>query len=168
MRRIILFLFSFACIIKSTFGENPYFQQRVDYKISVALDDKSNFLNGYEEIIYRNHSPDTLREIFFHLWPNAYKDRNTALCKQLVSQGNMSLYFAKTEQRGFIDSLDFKVNNKGVTVVYDSVNIDICKVVLNKPLLPNDTVLISTPFRVKIPDAKVLEVDICAVKVLLL
>lgn len=154
MRRIILFLFSFACIIKSTFGENPYFQQRVDYKISVALDDKSNFLNGYEEIIYRNHSPDTLREIFFHLWPNAYKDRNTALCKQLVSQGNMNLYFAKPEQRGFIDSLDFKVNNKGVTVIYDSVNIDICKIVLNKPLLPNDTVLISTPFRVKIPDAK--------------
>ncbi len=154
MRRIILLVFGFVCIVKIAIGERPYFQQHVDYKISVTLDDKSNFLTGFEEMIYRNNSQDTLRELFFHLWPNAYKDRNTALCKQLVSQGNMNLYFASDEQRGFIDSLEFKVDDKGVTVVYDSINIDICKIVLNKPLLPNGTVIITTPFRVKIPDAK--------------
>ena len=26
-----------------------------------------------EKIDYVNHSPDTLRFIWFHLWPNAYK-----------------------------------------------------------------------------------------------
>lgn len=76
------------------------------------------------------------------------------MCKQLVSQGNMSLYFANDEQRGFIDSLNFRVDDKVVSLVYDSINIDICKIVLNKPLLPNDTILITTPFRIKIPDAK--------------
>ena len=154
MRRIVLLVFGFVCIVKIAIGEKPYFQQRVDYKISVSLDDKKNFLSGFEELIYRNNSQDTLRELFFHLWPNAYKDRSTALCKQLVSQGNMSLYFANDEQRGFIDSLNFRVDDKVVSLVYDSINIDICKIVLNKPLLPNDTILITTPFRIKIPDAK--------------
>ncbi|HRB37604.1 MAG TPA: M1 family metallopeptidase [Bacteroidia bacterium] len=154
MRRIVLLVFGFVCIVKIAIGEKPYFQQRVDYKISVSLDDKKNFLSGFEELIYRNNSQDTLRELFFHLWPNAYKYRSSALCYQLVSKGNMSLYFANDEQRGFIDSLNFRVDDKVVSLVYDSINIDICKIVLNKPLLPNDTILITTPFRIKIPDAK--------------
>lgn len=58
------------------------------------------------------------------------------------------------EQIGFIDSLDFKINSEKVAWIIDSENIDICKLILNKPLLPKDTIIISTPFFVKIPDSK--------------
>ena len=57
--------------------------------------------------------------------------------------------------RSYIDSLSFKVNNQVVEVIYDSVNIDICKIILNQPLKPGDSINISTPFRVKIPSAKI-------------
>ncbi len=145
------------CQLASTaFANNDkaYFQQQVEYKISVTLDDKKHQLSGDAEMKYINHSPDILTEIYFHLWPNAYKDRTSALCKQLVSEGNMQLYFAPDSLRGFMDELDFKVNNKPVTVVYDSLNADICRLILNQPLKPEDSITITTPFRVKIPDAK--------------
>lgn len=145
------------CQLASTaFANNDkaYFQQQVEYKISVTLDDKKHQLSGDAEMKYINHSPDILTEIYFHLWPNAYKDRTSALCKQLVSEGNIQLYFAPDSLRGFMDELDFKVNNKPVTVVYDSLNADICRLILNQPLKPEDSITITTPFRVKIPDAK--------------
>ncbi|MBS1764430.1 MAG: M1 family metallopeptidase [Bacteroidetes bacterium] len=145
------------CLLTHTLratDKRTYFQQRVDYNISVTLNVKLHELAGNVEIKYINHSPDVLHEIYFHLWPNAYKDRTSALCKQLVSQGDMSLYFAPDSLRGFMDNLEFKVNDHLVQMMYDSLNSDICRLILNTPLHPGDSIEISTPFRVKIPDAK--------------
>ena len=60
-----------------------YFQQQVNYKIKVSLNDTLHELYAFEEIKYINNSPDTLKSLFFHLWPNAYANNNTALAKQL-------------------------------------------------------------------------------------
>jgi len=59
-----------------------YWQQEVNYRIEVLLDDKKHELHAFETIEYINNSPDVLSEIYMHLWPNAYKNRSTALCKQ--------------------------------------------------------------------------------------
>ncbi len=137
-------------------GQNDtlYFQQKVDYTIVVKLNDKDKFIDAAERIIYRNFSPDTLNFIWFHLWPNAYKNEETALCNQMVRNGNTSLYFAPDSIRGYIDSLDFKINGEKARWDYDPEHIDICKIMLGTPLLPGDSVLITTPFRVKIPSAE--------------
>lgn len=55
---------------------------------------------------------------------------------------------------GYVDSLDFKINGEKIAWKLDEQNIDICKLFLNKPLIPNDTIIITTPFFVKIPDSK--------------
>lgn len=130
-----------------------YFQQEVSYKISVTLNDRKNTLNGFETITYTNNSPDDLTAIYFHLYPNAYKNRNTALCKQLVADGNTSLFFADDKQRGYIDSLDFKCNGQPVQWNLDTTYMDICKLQLPKPLLSGESIEITTPFFVKIPSA---------------
>ncbi len=135
-------------------AQREYFQQRVDYKIDVKLQDKNHTLSAYEEMNYVNNSPQPLDFIYFHLWPNAYRDNSTALAKQLLWQGKTDLYFSKPEERGYIDSLDFKVNGKAVKWEYDKENKDICKLILNEPIQPQDSVLITTPFFLKIPDAK--------------
>ena len=49
-----------------------YFQQEVNYKIHVSLNDSLHELNAFETVDYINNSPDTLHFIYFHLWPNAY------------------------------------------------------------------------------------------------
>lgn len=128
-----------------------YFQQEVNYTIRVTLNDELHELKAFENIEYINHSPDTLLFIYFHLWPNAYSNNNTPLAKQLIKQYGKHQLFNNPELRGFIDSLDFKVNDKSVHWELLPGQPDICRLNLNNPLNPSDTIQITTPFRVKIP-----------------
>ena len=90
---------------------SQYWQQEVNYTIDVSLNDKEHTLNGFEKIEYINNSPDTLKFIWFHIWPNAYKNDKTAFSDQLLENGNTKFYFSDKEQKGYINRLDFKVNN---------------------------------------------------------
>lgn len=128
-----------------------YFQQEVNYDISVVLNDQNHMLDGFIEIEYMNNSPDELDFIYFHLWPNAYKNNETALAKQQFQINGKSKLFQLDSNRGYIDSLDFKVNGKQIIWEYDIGHIDICNLTLNEPLQPGDKIKISTPFRVKLP-----------------
>ncbi|MFN4123739.1 MAG: M1 family metallopeptidase [Flavobacteriales bacterium] len=131
-----------------------YWQQRVDHVIEVKLDTARKMLLGETGILYHNNSPDALNKIYFHLYPNAYSSHETAFGKQLNRQGNASLYFAKEEQKGYMDSLNFTVNGKPVSYIIDPKNPDICYISLEKVLLPGQKLQILTSFRVKIPDCR--------------
>lgn len=125
-------------------------QQRVNYSIDVTLDDEHHMLNANEKMTYFNNSPIELTELYMHLWPNAYKNNETAFAKQQVENGNTLFYYAKEEDRGYIDMLDFKVDGQPVKWELTS-NIDICRITLNTPLKPGSSIEITTPFRVKMP-----------------
>ena len=129
----------------------PYFQQEVKYSIDVRLDDKAHFLRGHEELTYTNNSPQALSFIWFHLWPNAYRDNHTAFAREQQRQGNRNFLFAKPEQRGYIDSLRFVVNGQAARLEYDPKNPDLAKLLLPQPLAPSAAATIATPFRVKLP-----------------
>lgn len=131
--------------------ENTYFQQQVDYNIQVTLDDQGHYLRGNLTLHYHNHSPDTLTAIYFHAWPNAYKNKQTAFAKQLLNQGRLDFHFSNKEEQGFMDSLDFRCNGQVATWKEKEGQIDVLLVTLPQPLAPQDSMLISTPFRVKIP-----------------
>ena len=146
-----LFLLHFI-LLSFTLAGQDYFQQKADYNINVTLDDENHTLKGNIYIDYFNNSPNDLEFIWFHLWPNAYKDNSTALAKQKLEDGSTSLYYADEQERGYINNLDFKVENKKVHWDYHPQHIDICKVYLNKPLRAGQSLKISTPFFVKIPD----------------
>ncbi len=147
--------FLFLGLVVSIKGQvnRPYFQQTVDYNIQVELDDSNHVLNGFEEIEYINNSHHGMDTIWFHLWPNAYKNTATALGVQLLENGETTFQFLKEEDRGYIDSLDFKVNGEKITWVYHPNHIDVCALVLNNKLAPNERLTITTPFKVKIPQA---------------
>lgn len=125
-------------------------QQNVNYDIQVSLDTQFHVLRGFETITYQNNSPNSLSEIYMHLWPNAYKDRNTAYAKQDLENGSTSFYYANEEDKGYIDSIDFLVNQRKVKWDFTS-HIDVAKITLNEALKPGETITISTPFMVKLP-----------------
>ncbi|MFT5758010.1 MAG: hypothetical protein ACI9LM_002747 [Alteromonadaceae bacterium] len=50
-----------------------YWQQQVNYKINITLDDKTQTLTGDEAIDYKNNSPDTLRYLWLQLDQNRMK-----------------------------------------------------------------------------------------------
>jgi hypothetical protein len=165
----IFFLSAFAGFAQP---DSNYFQQHVDYTISVKLNDVNHTLRGFETIRYKNNSPHQLKYILFHLWPNAYKNNETDLAKQFLENGDIDFYYAPESDRGFIDSLLFKAGDDTLKWDFykeeikdkngDAIKgkdgkpkkkqyIDICKVTLPKGLNPDSTVTITTPFYVKIP-----------------
>lgn len=108
-------------------------------------------LSAFETIIYTNNSPDTLSYIYFHLWPNGYKNNSTALANQLMRSNQLEFYEANDTSYGFIDSLDFKINGTSIQWNYLKDTIDICILHLPEKLFPGKAIQITTPFRVKIP-----------------
>ena len=159
MKKIILgFLFhcQFPIADCQTFNiardeTQAYFQQKVNYKIDVTLNDVENTLDGFEIIDYTNNSPDTLHYIWFHLWPNAYKNDQTAFSEQLLQNGRTDFYFSNNEKRGYINRLDFKVDGITSNLEDHPQYIDVAKLILPTPLLPGQTIKITTPFHEKIP-----------------
>lgn len=153
MKKKIVFCVLFLAIWaqKARAQERNYFQQKANYTIFVVLNDTLHELLGKEKIEYFNQSSDTLHEIYIHLWANGYRDRNTALAKQQISQGNTKLFFAKDQDRGYIEDLNFKINGKQVFFSYYEKQADIAVINFAEPLLPGESIIIETPFRVKIP-----------------
>lgn len=154
---VVLMYFSFLVSTQAQtdtlITQDDYFQQDVNYVINVKLNDVSHELSAYEEITYKNNSRSELTFLYFHIWPNAYKNNKTALAKQLLEDGETKMYYAKDSELGYIDSLDFKVNGEKIKWEYDAENIDICKLFLASPLKPGTSITITTPFHVKLPSA---------------
>ncbi|MEQ8477034.1 M1 family metallopeptidase [Fulvivirga sp.] len=53
-----------------------YWQQKVDYKIKVSIDDEKQVLTGTETITYHNNSPDVLTYLWVQLDQNVRKEGN--------------------------------------------------------------------------------------------
>ncbi len=138
-------------IAASLYAQKNYFQQRVEYLIKVRLDDNRHMLHGWWQMKYYNNSPDTLTVLYIHLWPNAYKNRKTPFAKQMLENGNTRFHFAKKEERGWIDSLDFQVNGQTIQWHYWDIDEEVAVLHLPQPLKPGEYITITTPFRVKIP-----------------
>ena len=155
MRKFLLVVYSF-CLLPIAYCQPdsyrvPYWQQQVNYSIDVSLNDKEHTLDGFERIEYINNSPDTLKFIWFHLWPNAYKNDKTAFSDQMLENGSTKFYFSEKENRGYINRLDFKINNITADVEDHPQHIDIVKLILPSALAPGEKISITTPFHVKLP-----------------
>ena len=111
MKKLLTALVLLNCQLSTVNCQPAYWQQEVNYTIDVSLNDKEHTLNGHEKIEYINKSPDTLTFIWFHIWPNAYKNDKTAFSDQLLENGNTDFYFSGKEDKGYINRLDFRVDS---------------------------------------------------------
>ncbi len=151
MRIIILIIYLFFGHLITVISQPGYWQQQVNYNIDVTLNDQEHTLTGFERMEYLNNSPDTLTYIYIHLWPNAYKNDRTAFSEQLLKNGRTAFYFSDEDERGYINQLEFKVNEVTATVEEDAEHIDIILLKLPEPLAPKQAAVITTPFHVKLP-----------------
>jgi hypothetical protein len=153
MKDVILLILAIACGCRLSAQEKHYFQQEVDYRIQVRLDDREHTLQGTIELDYTNHSPDELSFLWFHLWPNAYRDQTTAFARQQRLSNSTEFYFAKDSQLGYVDSLQFSADGQPCRLEYHPDHPDMAKVWLPAGLKPGQQIRIRTPFFVKIPDS---------------
>jgi hypothetical protein len=150
MKNLLLLVLLFIGV--QSIAQQDYWQQYLNYTIDVQLNDKEKSLTGTETIVYKNNSPEVLTFIWFHLYPNAYKDETTAFYQQVTNDPSRKEKL-KRKNSGFISDLAFTVDGAAAkTEPHPNVQyIDIIKVILPKPLKPGDSATIATPFKVKLP-----------------
>ena len=149
LKRTLFFLL--VCILHKSAISQAYWQQQTNYRIDVQLNDADHSLDGFLRLQYINRSPDTLSFIWFHLWPNAFKNDRTAFSEQLLQNGRTDFYFSNREDKGYMNRLDFRTAGTSLRMEDHPLYIDVVKVYLAKPLYPLQEVEITTPFHVKIP-----------------
>jgi len=145
---VILFLISTLIYAQN----KSYWQQECNYEIEVTLDDEQNKLDAFIKIAYTNNSPDELKEIYFHVWPNAFSTQKSAFAKQQVENGSSRFYNSTASQQGKMTDLAFKVDGKEATFS-DTKEPDIILLALPATLKPGQTIEITSPFKVQIPES---------------
>jgi hypothetical protein len=126
---------------------SEYWQQQADYDIRCTLDIESKILSGTETITYRNNSPDTLKRYYIHLYPNAYRDKDSKLYQDFFPGTWAFLRGLREESRGWIEIDSMTVG--GVAAEY-SIEGTILSGMFAQPLPPGGTVIFDMAFREKI------------------
>jgi hypothetical protein len=124
-----------------------YWQQQADYDIRCTLDIEGKMLTGTETITYRNNSPDTLKRYFIHLYPNAYRNRDSKLYQDFFPGTWTFLKGLPEESQSWIDIDSMTVDGIPGNYLIEGT---ILSGTFAGPLPPGGTVVFDMGFRQKI------------------
>ena len=159
----------FATVLMS-FGNllaqgTAYWQQHVDYKMDVVMDVKNYQYKGKQELVYTNNSADTLKKVFYHLYPNAFqpgsemdariqsiKDPDARMVNKIKEKDTeikvSRLKTLKPNEIGYLNITNFKQDN----VVANTKTVGtILEVTLATPILPHSKTTFTLDFDGQVP-----------------
>jgi aminopeptidase N len=120
-----------------------YWQQDVHYKINADIDEKTHILSADMELTYWNNSPDTLYDIFFHLYQNAFQPNS--YYDQLHKSNKIKPLYGLYEHYGLGTLIeDIKVNKNKANYSIDNT---IMHVELLGPLEPGKSINFEITFK---------------------
>ncbi len=119
--------------------------------MKVNLDVQAHELQIQQKTTFVNTSDNSLDTLFFHNWPNAFKDKHTPLSKRLIESYDKAFYFSKDYQRGYTTIEQIKVSNDSLGHFVPVSYPDVIGISLKKPLASKDSIEIYTSYTVKIP-----------------
>lgn len=149
----VFFTGSFYAFAQGQDLEN-YWQQHVDYKMEVDMNVDNYRYSGTQELEYTNNSPDTLQQVFYHLFYNAFQPGS----EMDVRSRTIIDPDARVEDR--ISKLDedeigyLKIENlkqDGKTAKGKTVG-TIYQVELAEPLLPGEKTRFTLDFKGQVPE----------------
>jgi len=150
MRRVCLIAVSLLAGALPVRGAD-YFQQFHHTTINVKLDATRKWVSGNESILYVNNSPDTLREFYLHLYPNAFRSKNSAYMRDENRKYNLVLKDLSKADKGWLDISNVRIGGKVVEAKIDDT---IAKMMLPSPLVPGDSMRVELAFDGKIHRAR--------------
>ncbi|HET6350138.1 MAG TPA: M1 family aminopeptidase [Candidatus Krumholzibacteria bacterium] len=150
MRRVCLTAALLLAAALPVWGAD-YFQQFHHTTIHCKLDAQRKWLSGSETIVYANNSPDTLKEFYLHLYPNAFRSKDSAYMRDEHRQYNLVLRDLSEEHKGWLKIENVKIDG---TAVEPKIDDTIAQMTLPAPLAPGDTLHIQLTFDEKIHKAE--------------
>ncbi len=160
MKQLLLGVLLLKLVTVAT-SQTTNWQQKVKYRMDVQMDVSTNRLTGKQVILYTNQSPDTLDQLFYHLYWNAFQPnsmmdtRSRELGKNKV--GNRQDWDPRVKDR----ILNLKEDEIGYQRVrwlklngvqqQTKEQETILQVLLQKPILPRQTVTLELEFEAQVP-----------------
>ena len=165
MRKLFLLSFFTLNFCAASAQSTGYWQQHVDYKMDVTMNVKNYQYKGKQDLVYTNNSTDTLKKVFYHLYPNAFqpgsemdariqtiKDPDARMVNKIKVDGKdvkeSRIKNLKPNEIGFLNITNFKQD--GVVAAAKAVG-TILEVTLAKPILPNSKTTFTLDFDGQVP-----------------
>ena len=131
-----------------------------NYDIKVNLDHDAKLATCTQEIIWKNTSPDTLTELRFYMYMNAFKDLNSSYLANRTEVFGRKLKDYTEKQWGYIEVtnvLDSELNDLAENQKYiqptdgNEKDQTILSIALKEPLLPGEEIELGMIFNTKLP-----------------
>jgi hypothetical protein len=149
-----------AALLPGQEGKDP-----LAYEIWVSLDPAQKMLYGRETIRWTNTSRDTVPDIWFHLYWNAFKNEKSALMEEAIQNGDASTDHGDARVMdgdwGWVDVEKIRLNNgNDLAKAMEFMIPDeprhpddqtVMRVKLPKPLAPGEAVDLELTFKARIP-----------------
>ncbi|HEV8538624.1 MAG TPA: M1 family metallopeptidase [Bacteroidota bacterium] len=151
-------LFAGMCIAQPVLFPTPLSPRIANYNIDVRLDVQTRTLKGRETLLWFNKSADTIRELQFHLYLNAFRNTKSTFMKEsgvsvrgtkidedgwgFINVGNITTASGEnvTQQLQYIHPDDDNENDKTVG-----------RLPLSQGLAPGDSILLNIDFLDRMP-----------------
>ncbi|MDD5766299.1 MAG: hypothetical protein PHW79_08670, partial [Candidatus Marinimicrobia bacterium] len=147
-----LFLFIILLAISTPIFSGTDWRNTANYRIDAQLDDSLHELKCQETIVYINNSPDSISQIWLLLYPNAYKNEETAFGREQRRNRVTSFHFASEIDRGYIDMKSVQIDENSIKIITPSDSTDLGLISLQEALFPGDSVRIDIEFTIKFPN----------------
>lgn len=138
-------------------SDPTYWQQHVDYTMTIDMDVDSYQYKGDQKLVYTNNSPDVLTHVYYHLFLNAFQPGSEMDARlqsiedpdsRMVNNGVSRISTLKPDEIGYI-----KVNTltqNGTPIQYETAG-TILEVKLAKPIQPGEKVTFNMNYDAQIP-----------------
>ncbi|MEM7368282.1 MAG: peptide deformylase [Bacteroidota bacterium] len=134
-------------------AEDFYWQQAVKYYMEIDMDVEKHQYDGFQRLTYFNHSPDTLKRVFYHLYFNAFQSgsmmdiRSQNISDPSSKIGNRISALSEDE----IGYLRTNSLTQDGTAVSFSEEGTILVVELANPMLPGDSTVFEMDYQAQVP-----------------
>lgn len=137
-----------------------YWQQQVDYKINVTLNETGRALTGSAEIRYKNNSPDTLTYLWFMLDQNEVLPNSIAeLTRTTPETGRISFNQVRRAERmrEWKGGFEIKsITNLAGNPLQNSIVDTLLRVDLAAPLLPGQETVVKITWSLNMMETRVI------------
>lgn len=130
-----------------------YWQQEAAYEMEIEMDVETHRFRGNQQLTYTNHSPDTLKTFYYHLYFNAFQPGSMMDVRSRTIQDPDRRVGGRIQQldeheQGYqqIESL----SQNGTEVTWEIID-TVMEVQLAEPIMPGSTTVFEMEFDAQVP-----------------
>ncbi len=146
-----LYIFSLPFMVT---GQHKYYwQQAGEYTMKIEMDAENHEFEGFQELVYHNNSTDTLHNVYYHLYFNAFQpgsmmDVRSRTIRDPDSRIGDRINNLEADEQGYHKVKSLK--QEGQELDYNIAG-TILEVELAEPILPNEHTTFEMKFESQVP-----------------